>query len=464
MSFSSLREDQPLHKKRSERESHRQPGQVKSRTFTHSRRIWSQWLRMSAVAAVFGGLYVWYGGASLLFLLMAVLVLMFGGLLLQVLGPRRIKLVRTITPLCPAAGDAVQVQVRVSFSARLPLPWMIVTDYWKDGSHQELLFPGFRRSFTYTYTLEGVRRGVCQLQGCSVRWGDLPGWFTGSSQPEGRDSFRVLPSPLYFGRFAPEGGWLPGETRFSGRGRSSGDETLEVRDYAPGDPLSRIHWKNSARRGTLQSRVPEREKGCMTCVVLANDPQSYLAPPGALAPRARRGENPAAFERAVSTAMGLLLAAENSGSYVQLYSGGWPEGMARHEGLGQIPARVLHMLTEIAADGSRSLAGLLEDASRSWLPGMKVAVITGQLEEESAQIMARFLVQGVKVELYYAWDHPAPAPAHTGAAQAPLPKTAGSIGDSLVRLGARLYCLEDAKAYGHREVEYHESPGKPTLR
>lgn len=112
---------------------------------------------------------------------------------------------------------------------------------------------------------------------------------------------------------------------------------MESREYEPGDPLSRIHWKNSARLGNLQSKVPEREKARMSCIVLANDPKSYEIPANALTPRGSREEQPPVFEKAVSTAMGLMLFAEQSGAYVQLFSGGWPEGMARHEGLGKIP-------------------------------------------------------------------------------------------------------------------------------
>lgn len=41
---------------------------------------------------------------------------------------------------------------------------------------------------------------------------------------------------------------------------------------------------------------------------------------------------------------------------------------------------------------------------------MTVAIITGRLEEESAKVIAKFLMQGVKVELYYAWDQSAPKP------------------------------------------------------
>lgn len=480
MSSSSLYERKQHNKKNTKN--------VRSVTLPRSRRALGEWLRMLSVTGIIGILYAWRGGASLLFLLIALGMIMLNGLGLQLFGPRRVKLVRTVTPARPAAGDIIQVKVEVSFHGRLPFPWMTIVDYWSGTSHHELLFPGFRRSFGYTYTLEGMPRGIHHLQGCRVTWGDLPGWFTGRIEPEGNEVLKVLPASLYFGDVLPDSGFISGGDMASKRGRSIGEEALDIRDYAPGDPQSRIHWKNSARRGILQTRVPERERGQMTCVVLANCPKSYEIPPGALTPRGHRGAAPPAFEKAVSAALGLMLSAERSGTYIQLFSGGWPEGTARHEGLGKIPGRVLDFLTGISPDSTRSLSQLLEDASRSWIPGMTVSVITGQLEEESAKVIARFLVQGVKVDLYYAWDSPAPGTADTLAQthlqpsdamlQADSPPVSGSVtsqsyrqsvkgsvGDSLTRLGARLYRLDTALPPSrYKEVEFHGLSGKPTLR
>ncbi|MFC3750401.1 DUF58 domain-containing protein [Paenibacillus sp. GCM10012306] len=417
---------------------------------------------MLSAGGVIGVLYAWRGGQALLFLLSIVVLLLLGGLLLQLFGPRRIKVERTVTPARPVAGDTLRVQVQVSFISRIPLPWMIIFDDWGSVWHQELLFPGFRRSFSYSYTLKELPRGVQRLRACKAVWGDLPGWFTGSSKPAGEATVKVMPAPLYFRWSAPEGGVLPDQIRMAKWSRGGSEEAVDIRQYAPGDPLNRIHWKNSARRGVLQSRVPEKERGRMICVVLDNCAASYEVPYGALVARGRRGERPSGFEQAVSAATGQLLAAEHSGAYMQLFTGGWPEGLARHEGLGKVPARVLDMLTEIAPNGARSLPELLEDAARGWIPGMAVAVITGRLTEDSAKAIARYLVQGVKMDLYYVWDLPAPQGGSTGREES---SSAGSISDSLRRLGATLFCLDGAlPAYGHGEVEFHESAGKPTIR
>lgn len=416
------------------------------------RRMLAEWLRMGVIAAVIGTLYAWRGGAALFYLLLAAGFLMLGGLLVQLFGPRNVQITRRLSPPKPLAGDSVHVEVELAFASPLPLPWMIVADDWGGICHRELLFPGFRRKLKYDYLLKKTARGVHRLRVCGISWGDIPGLFTGSLQHSGEASFKVLPKPLYMGGPLPVGGALTGGVLPHNRENGSGDPA-ETRDYAPGDPLNRIHWKNSARKGTLQSRVQEKERGKMTSIVLANDPDSYAAPVSALLPRSRRSGSTPAFERAVSAAMGLLLSAERSGAYVQLFTGGWPEGHARHEGVGKLPVRVQDLLAEITPGGERPLEQLLADASAAWLPGMSVAVITGRLEEAAARKLAQFMLHGVKVELYYVWDQPSPGRGHD------------TISASLARLGAKLYCLDPAPGgMGRRGEDRHESAETPKVR
>lgn len=413
-----------------------------------------EWARMLGVGGLFFGLYLGLGGFELLFLSVAVGVLLVGGLLLYLLGPKRIDINRLVTPVHAISGESVIVTVQVSFRTRIPLPWMIITDRWSGDTHRELLFPGFRRTFIYTYRLPKVTRGFHHLENCYVKWGDLTGWFTGISYPKGSSEFKVLPSPLFFGQMNMQGGYFPGESAAALRSRSQ-EEAADIRHYLPGDPMSRIHWKSSARHGTLHSRTPERGDVRMICIVLDNASKSYEIPMDALRPRSSRRTETPAFEKAVSIAMGLMRSAERSGAYVQLFSGGWPEGMARHEGLGKIPGRVLDVLTEIKPDSTRSLSQLLDDASRGWIPGMSIAVVTGTLEQESAKVIAKLLTHGVKVALYYAWDRKSNESSPSN----------GTIGDSLKRMGAVLYCLEHAlPTYGQGVEPSHEPSGQPRVQ
>lgn len=400
-----------------------------------------EWLRAVGTTGAAAVLYLWHGRQIAEFLLSVSILLMAGGLLLRFLGPRAVKIERTVTPARPSAGDSVTVEAHIRLRSRLPLPWLAVEDTWTQGTGHVLLFPGFRRAMTYSYKLNRLSRGVHQIRASRAAWGDPCGWFTGHADAEGTAIVKVKPRPLYYGRNAVHGmtGTAGEETIRSGF--RDGGEAADIRDYAPGDPLNRIHWKNTARRGTLQTRTPERQKGRMTCIVLDNRAAGYTPPGSALGPRGQRAVQPEAFELAVSAAYGLLLEAERSGSYVQWFSGGWPEGMPRYEGLGNLPERVADLLTDISADGTRRLDQLLEDASRCWIPGMTASVITGVLEEETAKLLARLLALGVQVDLYYAWD--AEVPRRRSAGTGTAENKAETLAGTLTRLGARLYRLEE---------------------
>jgi len=423
---------------------------VRNLSNPRSKKALLEWARMGCMGGLFMGLYVWIGGPELLFLAAAVGFLMVGGLLLYLCGPKRIEINRMISPIHAIAGETVMVTVQVRFRSRIPLPWMIITDHWSGGiEHQELLFPGFRRSFIYTYSLPKVTRGFHRLENCCMKWGDIPGWFTDRKYSQEHSEFKALPSPLYFGRISLESGENRGSSADLPHSRSR-EEGMEIRQYMPGDPLNRIHWKSSARHGTLQSRTPERGNDRMICIVLDNTCTSYAVPFGELSSRSKRGSEAPAFEKAVSAVMGLLRSAERSDAYIQLFCGGWPEGTARHEGLGKIPIRVLNILTEIKADSTRTLTQLLEDAASGWIPGMSIAVVTGGLEQESAKVMAKLLTYGVKINLYYAWDRKAP---NSG----PEDITGGTIGESLKRLGAGLYRLDQPLTVYSQGVDPSES-------
>jgi uncharacterized protein (DUF58 family) len=85
------------------------------------------------------------------------------------------------------------------------------------------------------------------------------------SNPFGLD---VLPAPAQLGRHSPpaSGGVLVG----LGSSRRSGDSTefSEIREYQAGDPLKRLAWKASARRGKLLVRKYEVEERDLVWFVL----------------------------------------------------------------------------------------------------------------------------------------------------------------------------------------------------
>jgi uncharacterized protein (DUF58 family) len=74
---------------------------------------------------------------------------------------------------------------------------------------------------------------------------------------------------------------LPSPTEYSEEGEGTigpaGDDLYSIREYQPGDPMATVHWKSSAKTGTL--RVKEFSKGGMhnyTLILNIIDPQTNI--------------------------------------------------------------------------------------------------------------------------------------------------------------------------------------------
>jgi uncharacterized protein (DUF58 family) len=117
-------------------------------------------------------------------------------------------------------------------------------------------------------TVTARRVGRQGLFGLGLELRGSPGLFEVPLTFSNPLGLEVLPSPLPPGRVTPpaSGGVLVG----LGSARRSGDSTefSEIREYQAGDPLKRVAWKASARRGKLLVRKYEVEERDLAWFVL----------------------------------------------------------------------------------------------------------------------------------------------------------------------------------------------------
>lgn len=170
--------------------------------------------------------------------------------------------------------EEVTLEVTLENGKLLPMPWF----EWRVSVAEALASPGehlapssspgrnwisrrgalgwFERQ-RWTFPLHATERGYHSIGPAEVGSGDLLGLFPGQM----RDS--TLQHLIAYPRiFALEDLGLPADHLLGdrkGRNRLFQDplRISGLRDYQPGDPLKRIDWKATARRGELQSRVYE---------------------------------------------------------------------------------------------------------------------------------------------------------------------------------------------------------------
>lgn len=244
--------------------------------------------------AVFA-LCIWGGGRSGWFLLY-----MLSGLIIYVASARigTLRMVQTSRQLDRGryiAGEEVRVSVTMRVRSWLPFAWLSIQEPWlRNGDpyviHRKIYTTGFTRTLRYEYTLEALPRGVYQSEQPTIMAGDLFGIMTKAVMIPSTLCCTIIPHPeLVVNR--SEAVYPHDEGRLAARDLSFivPDRIKGVRDYAPGDPLNRIHWKASAK-GTGMKTV-ENETVMDRDVMLMLDTHH---------------SSPAALEKAISVCAGMM--------------------------------------------------------------------------------------------------------------------------------------------------------------
>lgn len=359
-------------------------------------------------------LYIWRGGATLLFLCLLLGLLIFQGVVILLFGPRAIKIERSWLPLQPEAGEPIEVTLRIKAAGGIPVPWLLIRDKlamqaeridpdqeYESGS---LLLNGFRRQYTVKYVITNPQRGVYGAEAIYVSYGDPLGYFKRTRRVVMDDTIYIHPSRLaaYLGK---GGNPVDEEEMISGaflRSMETSSSIERIREYLPGDPLHRIYWKGFARTGTLLARIPDVRGRGVRCLWLdtrhkAYVPEAQQGHPEVLAVRAN-------FELAVQASADLLRNViaetsdrEASGSELELRYGSSVESITISglQGLRQ----GLDLLAGVRTDRSVSRlvipAGVMNPRA-----GVIHTLITGRMTSELVSVATQLAESGVKLEIW----------------------------------------------------------------
>ncbi|WP_439689041.1 DUF58 domain-containing protein [Curtobacterium sp. SP.BCp] len=166
-----------------------------------------------------------------------------------------------------------------------------------------------------------------------------------------------------------------------GQGGSADDS--ELRPYRPGDPIRRVHWGQSARRGELHVRQTTQAQPPEAVIALDVRRESYQAlGRDDLAELSDLGGD-AAFEHAVVVAASVARALAARTSRVVLVSDE-PDGVTRHAGDAGGLTDVLVGLADVQVrSDARDVTEVLPDVRGRDVHGM-TAVVTGRCTAEQA--------------------------------------------------------------------------------
>ena len=165
-------------------------------------------------------------------------------------------------------GQSVGVGMKITNRSGYWIPWMLIDEkiskrYTKLPpvalqllvSTVQLLAFSQKKTTLYRYALETQRRGYYQLGPTLLETGDLLGLhrsFRIANQP---DYITVLPKLIVLEGFEVSSRRPMGDLKVEDRVLEDPTLLSGLREYRSGDPMNRVHWKATARTGTLHTRV-----------------------------------------------------------------------------------------------------------------------------------------------------------------------------------------------------------------
>ena len=205
------------------------------------------------------------------------------------------RMVRRGTSQFLPAHSRILVSVELRVPGWIPLPYVIVQDalyrfdeLYSQAESAVTLNAG--RQAVWTYRTPPLPRGAYHLDATTCLSKDLFGLFEQRGQFHTPSSFSILPATVPIPAWSQAGHQAvqPGQTQAMDRRKRESTQLNGIREYVPGDRLSRIHWNATAKTGSLKSKQFDQEVQAPILIVLDIRTASY--------------ESPASFELALSAA------------------------------------------------------------------------------------------------------------------------------------------------------------------
>ena len=203
---------------------------------------------VSLIGGLVTGRSLWF---NLVYLLGLLLILSFAWSWININWVHLSRITRTRRT---QVGRPLEERFIVRNTSLIPKLWLEVRDYTDLPGHyssQVVNNLGPRGSFTWRVTTICRQRGRYQLGPLRLSTSDPFGLFPMSRDLLATTNVVIYPMTFEIQRFALPVGILPGGDALRRRTHYVTTNASGVRDYAPGDSFSRIHWPSTARRGRL---------------------------------------------------------------------------------------------------------------------------------------------------------------------------------------------------------------------
>ncbi|MBM0067565.1 DUF58 domain-containing protein [Alkalicoccobacillus gibsonii] len=310
-------------------------------------------------------------------------------------------LVMTISILIPAtftpsrtlgrstcySGEAVEVTITVKKHRFQPFMYLTVEDVVPSHLGQAtdtraMFFFTAARTLTFTYRLSSLKRGSYVFHDIHLTSSDFFGWFERKQKIRVETEFVVY--PRYYQLGDVQAFQTPNHSNGVSATSSFKDEERSlagVRSYVPGDRLTSINWKQSARRKELMTKEFETYEGKRT--IIAFDPY-------------RSTVKPEQFEDVVEQVASIASTFIQANVESQLAAFHKNQHWITEELQAFTWEKVLRMLASIQAN--QQPAPIIHPIYRQWT-NQTVIYICAELDQQVIHTIERLALEGIEVKV-----------------------------------------------------------------
>lgn len=328
---------------------------------------------------------------------------------------------RSLSETHVVPGETVVLTITVYNDKPIPVPWITLEE-----EISEALYPTDRPTtlsgvsrrrtlmlqtrlgpyerVTWRIPLRCPSRGFQTIGPTLIRSGDPLGFFSNRTTIEKIDSLIVFPRVrALFGVEIPPRS-LAGETRVSRNLLTDPTRIVGIRDYRPEDPFRSIHWKATARQGTLQVRVTEPTTSLHLAIIANVDTFDHYW----------EGLDFEISEEVIDLAASLAVWGLERRASVGVFSNGIVTGSDQYL---RVPAgrgssqrlRILEGLAKISAYSSVGFLRVVDTEAARFAPGTTIMIVTSRMPSELLAKITGLIAAGFPTVLVPVGDCPVPA-------------------------------------------------------
>jgi len=330
--------------------------------------------------------------------------LFLGSWLWSTISIRGLAFKRSARTLRAQVGQVFEERFEVQNLNRFPRVWIEVRDQsslpGSDGSRVLTMVRG-KQSRSYLGRARLVRRGVFPLGPTMLATGDVFGLFPVEHEIPVQDSLLVYPMMVDVSGFPNPPGLLPGGEALRRRTHQITPNAAGVREYNTGDPMNRIHWLSTARRGRLMVKEFELDPladvwifwdAASTVQASSDQGQSDYHAKDVWAKSSKITLPPTTEEYGITIAASVVRDYLRRGRAVGMVCAGQHLTLLSPDRGGRQLGKILEALALTRAEGELPLRALIDTQVKHMVRGSTVVLITPSTSREVA-LMVDFLIR-----------------------------------------------------------------------